>query len=54
MIPKKKQIENGIFSEDVICKTHLTLIFKASNGSPVCVLPTTVEKLIQRGWTNYQ
>jgi|CXWL01.1.fsa_nt_gi plastocyanin len=46
----KKQLEKGILSENVICKDQLQLIFKSIDGSPVCVKPETVTKLIERGW----
>ncbi|HSG83652.1 MAG TPA: hypothetical protein VLA08_03745, partial [Nitrosopumilus sp.] len=46
-----KQIANGIMPEDIVCKEHLNLVFKISNNNPVCVMPTTAEKLIERGWS---
>ncbi len=36
------------FSE--LCKSELELIFKKSDNSPACVKPSTVQKLIDRGW----
>ncbi|MBS3921684.1 MAG: hypothetical protein KGZ37_00875 [Nitrosarchaeum sp.] len=47
----KKQIINGISSNDVICRDGLELIFKSSNGSPACVKPNSKIKLIEYGWT---
>ena len=45
-----KQIRNGIIVEHVICNGALEKLYK-SDGSPVCVKPSSVEKLIQRGLT---
>jgi len=50
--PPLKQIKAGIMSNVVQCKEGLELIFKLSDGSPACVKPKTVEKLIERGWAN--
>ena len=48
--PPKKQIQNGVLSNDVICKDGLELIFKPNN-SPICVKPSTAVKLTERiGW----
>jgi len=46
----KHQIRMGVTSDEINCKEGLELIFKPSNNSPACVKPSTVEKLIQRGW----
>ena len=46
-----KQMKNGIMVEHVTCNGTLEKIYK-SDGSPACVKPSSVEKLIQRGWTN--
>lgn len=45
-----KQIANGISPENVICKEGMQLVFKNTYNSPACVKPTTVDKLIERGW----
>lgn len=34
------------------CKPGLELVFKPNTGEPACVYPTSVEKLIRRGWTD--
>ena len=49
-VSPKKQIEKGISFEEIKCNNHLQLIFKPSDGSPACVKPETVEKLIYRNW----
>lgn len=47
----KKMWKKGITSFHILCKEGLERIYKVSDGSPVCVKPTTAEKLLQRGWT---
>ena len=37
-------------SEEKLCPEGYRLVFKATNGSPTCVFPDSVEKLIKRGW----
>lgn len=49
-LPPIKQLSSGILPKDIVCKEHLNLVFKTNNGAPACVMPTTVEKLIERGW----
>jgi hypothetical protein len=41
-----------LFLPHVECQKGLELIFKASDGSPICVRPETKQKLIERGWQN--
>ncbi len=48
----KRQVDPGTEEKDVTCKESLQLIFKSTDGSPACVTPKTVEKLIERGWAN--
>jgi carboxymethylenebutenolidase len=45
-----KQINLGIKSTDVTCNEGLELVIKLSNGHPACVKPSSVAKLIERGW----
>ena len=49
-LPPLKQIKEGVELHNVSCKTGLEMIFKHT-GSPACVFPSSVEKLIQRGWS---
>ena len=48
--PPRKQIANGVPPHEVICSEGLELIFKATNGFPACVKPSTATKLVERGW----
>ena len=48
--PPLKQIQDGADPSDVTCTEGLELIMKVSNGQPACIKPSSVEKLIERGW----
>ncbi len=48
----KKQMTTGIDPHNVMCKEGLELIFKSSNFQPACVKPSSIEKLIERGWAD--
>jgi hypothetical protein len=50
--PVKKQFEIGIKFENLKCNEGHILIQK-HDGSPACVTEQTKQKLIERGWTNY-
>lgn len=47
-----KQFSEGIDPTQVLCKEGFELVFKSTNFQPACVKPSSVEKLIQRGWAN--
>ena len=48
--PPLKQIQDGTDPSDVTCTEGLELVMKVSNGQPACIKPSSVEKLIERGW----
>jgi|APSaa5957512535_1039671.scaffolds.fasta_scaffold05322_5 membrane dipeptidase len=48
--PPLKQILDGVVPENVTCTEGLVIALKALDNSPVCLKPTSIEKLIQRGW----
>ncbi len=48
--PPLKQIQEGTEPTNVTCTEGLELVLKLSNGQPACIKPSSVEKLIQRGW----
>jgi len=48
--PPLKQISDGVAPENVTCTEGLAIVLKSSNSSPACIKPSSVEKLIQRGW----
>jgi hypothetical protein len=48
----RAQMHSGIEPIEVVCKQGFELLLKANDGSPACVKPSTVQKLIERGWAN--
>jgi carboxymethylenebutenolidase len=48
--PPLQQIKNGVKATDVTCTEGLELVLKQSNGQPACIKPSSVAKLIERGW----
>lgn len=48
--PPLKQIRDGQSPTNVTCTEGKELVLKQSNGLPACVNPSSVEKLIARGW----
>ncbi len=45
-----QQVNLGIKPQNIICEEGLELIFKSTDGSPVCVKLKTAVKLVERGW----
>jgi len=52
IISPLKQMQSGIFPENVECKSGFELIFKATNGNPACVSSASATKLIAMGWAS--
>ena len=48
--PPLKQIRDGQNPVNVTCTEGKELVLKQSNGLPACLNPSSVEKLIARGW----
>ena len=48
--PPLKQIRSGQSPSSVTCTEGLELVLKQSNGLPACIKPSSVSKLIERGW----
>ena len=48
--PPLKQINDGVKPTEVTCTEGLELVLKMSDGSPACLKPSSVERLIERGW----
>jgi carboxymethylenebutenolidase len=48
--PPLKQISDGVDPANVTCTEGLEIVLKKSNGSPACLKPASVAKLIARGW----
>ena len=50
ILPPLKQYDLVSDFHDIKCKPHLTLIFKDDAWTPACVKPSSIDKLIERGW----
>jgi carboxymethylenebutenolidase len=48
--PPLQQFRNGVKATSVTCTEGQELVMKQSNGQPACVKPSSVAKLIERGW----
>lgn len=47
------QLQNNISPKKILCKEDLQLYFKNNyDSTPVCVKPSTIIKLLERGWGN--
>ena len=47
LLSPKKQVSQGIEPENIQCKESLVL-FLRDNGQPICIKPTTMQKLVER------
>ena len=45
-----KQFKSGISAIDIQCKEILQLVFKTRDGSPACVKPSSILRLVTQGW----
>ena len=53
ILPPLKQMKNNIHPQDVICEPNLVKMQKTSLISTAsCVKPSSIEKLIERGWSD--
>ena len=48
-LPPLKQFKSGISPDKIECKESLVLVTR-HDGSPACVSPETLAKLVERGW----
>jgi len=46
----KKQFAQGVPASQVTCADHLQLVIKAKDGSPACVMPDHIPRLVETGW----
>jgi len=53
VLPPLRQLSNGVLPSEVVCKSGFQIIFKSSDGIPICIKSSSVKKLLQRGWLNY-
>ena len=49
-LPPLKQLQEGVDPHNVSCKSSHSLVFKPSGG-PACVKISSVQKLVNMGWT---
>ena len=49
-----QQFKSGVTAKSVQCQSGFSLVLKASDGSPACVHPSSVQILILRGWAAVQ
>ena len=45
-----QQFKSGVVPDDIQCKSDFMLIFKARDGTPACVKPSSVSRLVEIGW----
>lgn len=45
-----KQLRDGVQPENIICARDLQLAYKIFDKSPICIKPSSLEKLVKRGW----
>ncbi len=50
ILSPKKQMASGVAAEDVMCKSGLVLMIRATNGDAACVKESTSMKLSGAGW----
>jgi len=50
----RAQMLAGLSANQVACREGLNLVFKATDGSPICVKASTVYKLIERSWISME
>ncbi len=46
-----EQFKSGVATDNVVCREGLQLLVKNMDGSPACVKPTSVSRLVAQGWT---
>ena len=49
--PPLQQLKDGTRPQEIMCNDGYLLAFKKEDGTPACVRPATINKLIERGWT---
>ena len=52
VLPPLQQMRWTTQLYEIKCNEGFELIFKASNGEPKCLTPSSIPKLVQRGWAN--
>lgn len=52
-LPPLKQVKHEIAPADVTCASGMELVKKKSDGSPACVFPDSIDKLVSIGWADF-
>jgi hypothetical protein len=47
------QVSNGIDPSDVICKDGLELLMRTHTGDPICVKPSSIDRLLSIGFADF-
>lgn len=47
------QVKQGINPSDVTCNNGKELMMKVANGGPICLKPSSIERLMMRGFCDY-
>jgi len=47
-----KQVEQGLPPKAVLCKDIFILVLKLTDGSPACFQKSSLDKILERGWTS--
>ncbi len=50
ILPPLLQFRQGVPLQDIQCKSNFQLVFKSKDGSPACVSPESVFRLVSIGW----
>lgn len=50
VLSPRVQFTSGISLDKIVCAEGLELVMKKQTGAPACVKPSSVSKLIERGW----
>jgi len=53
MMAPLEQVKSGVAPKDVQCKSGLSLILKAEDGSAACVDSAVAQVLVTRGWATH-
>lgn len=49
-VSPRAQFTSGMSIDNIECSSGLELVMKKSSGTPACIRPESVSKLIERGW----
>jgi len=47
------QLKQGMQAKDVLCHDEFTLVIKSENGSPACIHPSSMARMVRQGWWSW-